>query len=969
MKIRNLLPGFALAALLALGLTGTAHAGEQQPEDYTCNEGGHPPPASSNYDITIYAPNGSTTATCTLGSIQAASFGVLGFAHVNLGNVTATETIITIWDSVDIHTGDLSAGTNVLISENAMEVGNVTGGTAGPGGVQIYGNDGLTIGDIVNTGGNVLVGSFGSVSISSIDNTDGGVMIRAAGLIDAATVSNKNGDVRVFGNYEQTSGDPLVIGSGGIGYIHNNGDYGWGIYINSPTGISYDGTDLLQTHADSGTPGYVYLDGGSSGTVTLAGSIVVDKSDGAGSIAIFAPEIVTNGATLSASASPGSPAGNINLITAQITKTGALTINNNGDGASTAEIHLGITPADSWSVYPNQTNPDYFLETGPFQASSQPLSVTGSGLLTITANGDNHAVQIYGYPLNVTSAQITQHGTGDALYVQSTDYVNNVDGVLTLAGNVEFHENTTATGDTNVMDIRGTSLTALTGHILLDTSGLSGADGGAITVVADADDLTFGTTGNTLAANSSGSDSGGNAGTITIGSGNTLIDLGDGAGISASATGGDGNGGTVNITGSQIVLTGELNANGIGAGTGGHINLSIWGEEPMDLSAADIHIRAKGGDTGDGGSVSIDKVGSVTDGTADFDVADVVDVSGAQAGAPEESLRVSKNSSVSPAADPDEEKYVQIINNHKCKPYYQGPYSWPATYFNCTYNYNTPTAKDKVPVETALSSVFDVFRSSFQNANVLIYVFPTADQYAQFFNDYSNFSRSVGSITLAGRTTIYVTVWQQGSVGNPNYYRNYSSSELQEVAAHEFGHAVDITHNKWSRSTEYRNYIARDLYNLNRIYDSTVQQYIARNPCVKTKNSQNNDINEAPPFDGVYDYHDANATVPAKPVCVNGALNPAIATWPSGTTNVQVLQVLEAGLILTPTERQWDELHAQIFAYSAVGALGARPSMDGVLGKPGFFGCSKAWAATELSSNSKPAQAPVILSGSCAVAP
>lgn len=402
MKIRNLLPGFALAALLALGIVGPQSAFAQA-NNFTCDNGPHPVP--DGYDGTVDLSQWAQEAnqSCVLGAKHVTgSFYVSGFLSVSIGSITADngDIIVAGAPSSDLTTGDLTAGGFVQVSSvGAIQVGTVTAGTTGTGHILIGAPGNVTAADLLNTGGDITVWSYGNVQVTStVDNTYGGISIRSQGLIEAPSITNKDGDVRIFANYHQTGGDPLVIGSGGIGYIYNNGDYGYGIYISSPGGINYNGTDLLQTHADSGPPGYVYLDGGSTGTVSLVGSIVVDKSDGAGSIAIFAPEIVTNGATLSASASAGSPAGYVNLITGQITKTGAFTINNNGDGGFTADIHLGITPADSWSVYPDQSDPSFPLVTGPFQASSQPMSITGSGQLTITANGDNHAVQIYGYP-------------------------------------------------------------------------------------------------------------------------------------------------------------------------------------------------------------------------------------------------------------------------------------------------------------------------------------------------------------------------------------------------------------------------------------------------------------------------------------------------------------------------------------------------------------------------------------------
>src|ERR1700733_2053341 len=83
MKKRNLLPGFALAALMMLGLAGTAHA---QEGPYTCNEGINPPPYSE-MPLAGGLNINDLGATCTLGNLSAA--GSIGITATNItaGNI------------------------------------------------------------------------------------------------------------------------------------------------------------------------------------------------------------------------------------------------------------------------------------------------------------------------------------------------------------------------------------------------------------------------------------------------------------------------------------------------------------------------------------------------------------------------------------------------------------------------------------------------------------------------------------------------------------------------------------------------------------------------------------------------------------------------------------------------------------------------------------------------------------------
>lgn len=326
-------------------------------------------------------------------------------------------------------------------------------------------------------------------------------------------------------------------------------------------------------------------------------------------IGIFAPEIISNGATLSASADAGSPAGSVVLVTSKITNTGGLTINNNGDGNFTGDTHVGIWPVGAWGVAFPPTNIDAFVTMADFQYSSQPLDIVdggGTGALTITANGNNRGIQIYGYPLTVTpaSTNITQQGTGDAIYFASSDDQGNM-GVLTLGGTIAIHGNTTATGAANVLDIRASQVPTLTGHVLLDTSGLTGGDGGDVTLPIDTGALALGATGNTLAIKTDGSTTGGKGGNVVVGYGGTLaITLGSGNAITASSHSGDSDGGSIDIYAHSIASTTGVDSfiasDASGTGTGGAI--TITGDGDVELS----NISSNGGcDGGTGGDITI----------------------------------------------------------------------------------------------------------------------------------------------------------------------------------------------------------------------------------------------------------------------------------------------------------------------------------------------------------------------------
>jgi hypothetical protein len=951
MKKRNLLSGLFLAAILSLGIGGihqSAHA--QSGGEWTCDNGANPVP--NNYDGSVLIQYLGTfdTFDCVLGNKHVTgSIGVEGYNSVTYGSITADSGSVVLRYTI-ASGGDITAGTSV--EADVTTIGNVTAGTTGTGSVTISHSDSFSVGSITHTGGDVQLNSLnGSIHVASINNTYGGILVRAIGLIEAPAITNKDGDVRIWGNFHQTSGDPLVIGSGGIGFIHNNGDTGWGIYISSPTGISYNGTDLLQTHADSGAPGYVYLDGGTDGTVTLAGSINVDKSDGAGSIAVFAPQIITNGITLNASAAATQPVGSINLITDQITNSGGLTIVNNGDGASQAEIHLGITPVGSWSVYPDQTYLPYPLVTGPFQSVAEPLSISGSGTLTITSNGDNHAIQIYGYPLTFGSStvNITQQGTGDAIYVNSTDYVNNIDGVLTLGGNIEIHENTNATGATNVLDIRGTELAALTGHVLLDTSGITGGDGGDITLPFATGSLAIGETGNTIEIKADGSSTGGKGGMITAGFGGDLVITIDG-GVSASAMGGDGDGGTIDITGNQITLGGELDANGQGAGSGGNITLSVTGDTPLDLTGAQ-QILAKGGSTGNGGTVVLPNVGNfAVDSVINVNPDDLPSSPAFARGSHSQQQKLSPLAvgfSVDSAPAGRKE-----LNGVMCQQYLitGGSNAWPTRFWNCA-NPGAINSTDEIPATwiatsnklspTLLALIFPTDPTGGNDSPTKLYVFSTPAAFNSFFKPPAAEQASSGAAGITrqhkddkGNWAVDIAIFEQ-----PGLPQN----QMLEATAHELGHALDDWTNPGGAghwASTIGPYVDQDFDRLNRDLGA------GTGPDQGGGTAACSTMNKAP-FDG---QTGATGSV------INSATDAAICdevhgTLSSGTgTNNRTIAENAAPGILDPSKDVNSEIFAEVFSWSVFTSTLSNPqyssyyqkTFDGLLSN-GYFGCALAY--------------------------
>lgn len=557
MKTRKSFAGFAIATLLALGsiigLAGTAHA----EDDYTCIEGGNPPPADGLDGVNIIQ-NGTSPDVCTLGNIHVKHFlGIGSFKTISTGSLASddNEVVIQGGPASNVTTGAVSAGTNIRIG-GAVNVGSLTAGTTGAGNVSLSGgNAGLASGAISNTNGWIYITSPFTMRIASITNT--------------------NGDVRVFANYQQTSGAVQNIGPGGIGSIVINSGSGNGIYVSNPYDIDYNGGNILQPNIASNAGGYVILDTGhwtdgvpdgtNSGVVTLKGSINVDDPTAAGFIDIFALQIVAKGATLSAS-SPSGQVGTINLVTNALTDRSGLAIYVDGNNDSQT-IDLSIFPIGSYGIVSASTIqlPIFFTD---YATSTQPLTINGNGDFTINANGNNNAIKIFGYPLKIQplSTTINNKGSGNLVTIQGTDGGDQLN-TLKWGGSVQIHANNTANGQTaNLIEVKATEIANLTDNVVLDASGGAGtANGSNISLTTTTGNLSIGGPGGTELLNADAGQTGGNAGRIDITNSGGNISILNGSKVSASVpidVSRSGDGGLISVTSGSPSVNGKITVKG-----------------------------------------------------------------------------------------------------------------------------------------------------------------------------------------------------------------------------------------------------------------------------------------------------------------------------------------------------------------------------------------------------------------------
>jgi hypothetical protein len=712
-----------------------------------------------------------------------------------------------------------------------------------------------------------------------------------------------------------------------------------------------------------------------AGTTTdLEGASTVITADGISGEVSFLPGPETlEGTTLEVSADgPSSGDGNAGTVTftASSTDNSSTSVNLTANGPASGNGNGGTVtfqPASDFTIGG---------DSAEFAFSATGGSGSGDGG-EVDLEEDDEAITIDAAEDNVidVSAPGTS-GNGGTITLTSNNGIN-FSGSASLAANSSVSGNggtiiigtLPTTASITVSSSANPSLEAngadsgVAGYISLSETQPSanlniGTVNGSINILATGGNNTN-TTSPTAGNNCQQSGTTQNVSITTDSTGTVTFDT-SGVGISVNATSGSNNqGGCITITTGTVTTNAAttLSALGDGSGSGGGITIvdsttvsgiGIGSSNPLSLVAT-------GGSTGQGGAVNISNASPA------FDVNSVITV---DAGAG--------------LTDITKFDGAIALNGTPCQQWKIGSNTdgtgtprttWPLTYWDCNADSLTnPTTLDKVPSKLAISSTFDSLRTQFANStnNVQIYVFKGNTPYNLFWVDGQ--VAAAGGVTFQKGNHIYSNPWQSGSTGTSAVTDPYLPNQYKEVTAHELGHAVDVGNLLPSQGTPYATYISRDLFDLNDILDPSTSMFIKRLPCAATVFGDSSVSTDTPPFTGVTNMATGN------PVCVDGVLNPS--DWVSITSNTTVLTSLE-GALWNPLVH-WTEAHAQMFAYQAVGNIGARPMNDTIMDNAvnldelmlqRFFACSKAWASAELAGNSSPSPDPSSPSGSCATAP
>lgn len=370
--MRKLLSGFALAVLMTLGIAGTAHAA-----NYTCKEGGDPPPNTQvTGDVTI-----QVNGICTLDNVSATGTIIVNTSggSISAGNLTGN-TGVQVEADGNVVVGSVS--TDLQTAFAAIGIGSTQGSvttgalqnTSSPGtlnnsqiGVDaattVTINGVVTAGSVVNISApNANIITLGTtantVKITGAVSAPGGFLtLMAGGNISAGGLTSFGGQIQVHANVGATSTTATAAfttgssGANGIGFANASGTSPSGatssIYISNggTGGIAVSAGSNLSALSNSATPSGIVLDACNendadltcSAPITIgSGSIVTDGTSSfpAGIQLYIAKTITLSGTTLSAkdtAPAASHPEHYVTLAASTVTLNGTgLIINSNG---------------------------------------------------------------------------------------------------------------------------------------------------------------------------------------------------------------------------------------------------------------------------------------------------------------------------------------------------------------------------------------------------------------------------------------------------------------------------------------------------------------------------------------------------------------------------------------------------------------------------------------------------------------
>ncbi|MBS2011080.1 MAG: hypothetical protein JST01_28770 [Cyanobacteria bacterium SZAS TMP-1] len=566
------------------------------------------------------------TGIATSGSMTISSLNIPtgGFTNLNLPGTAATLTALVTAPALTYSgSATIKGALNFTSPSSQLTIGsstNVTGAItfAGAGNVTSNGNftvsgaDGITANDTL-----AIVCTTGDITLSS---PIGGKLITITTTASAGNiVVNGTGAVMSLQNLQMTSGP-----SGSITLNTGSQLSGNFVTLNSPS-ISNNGI----VTATGSAPGFLQVISPGALSITGNGSWISPNSfslQAAGNLNVgnlfsAGQPVSTHQLIIDAPTGVVTLPVNSLAVTANATDGGSITLNAKSLMLANSSLPLSLN-ADASPISGNggtisvtltDTTPVTLMTGGTLAISALPgstagnggkVAVTVGGDLTVTASFLNLAPTASGEGGSISLTAGTS-GKGKLTLTESTI---NVDGVGNGAGGA-------ITLQAPTIVPTGTS------PLSLSAKGSGSGSGGTITVeTTGTATITIGSAKGNISINASGGSGGtfatpANGGRIVVSSGGGLT---VNAGLLLAAPGGQSGKGSDFIltsgttTTGNLAIAGGLNADGIGNGNGGNINLTANGTTNLTLGSGSVQgpLSAQASGTGTGGSIAVQTHGN-----------------------------------------------------------------------------------------------------------------------------------------------------------------------------------------------------------------------------------------------------------------------------------------------------------------------------------------------------------------------
>lgn len=721
--------------------------------------------------------------TCTLpvdisatGSVTIHATSGISSAGRSVTSGSATDLIVST-DGGDITIANLSAGGNLRVLASSGKI-NVTGNVNS---------------NLFGMNGNIWMTASGNIFATSISTNGGsgtgGVEIDAntAGtatpfILGAATANGIGTSI----NTSSTTGGGTAPGfiHGGV-FITNGNSMSNG-------GITLTAMNSIQVNASASRSGIIILNA-QNGTMSFpAGTLNSNGAagQGAGYILLMAQTITTTDGTVFSASQDYNAVGTSHGVTLAaksvvVSGVAGLAINADGNGitGNSSTAFATLSPQGSFTVSSNNDLPNltWTVNSPNFFNVNSAVTVSGAAPLTMTANGNYGRVSVTGHPVNFTNKSAlfqSQASTDHTIYFGYNGAVTNTlgfgfnttstvtvdvtavkrtgdtttkggdivvygDQLVLNATTTKFVANGPATGDGDggtlnvggsLASIKATSKVSFSANAAAagignaQISAVGGTGPKAIQFYPGSANPKIGVAAGQYSFSAKGGKTGGNAGTILISS--APVDIKAGAGLSAAALGGNGNGGEIFFYSyvQSIDPTAVISAIGKGTGKGGKFTAYYAnGTDTLNINAI---IKVDGGN----------------------------------------SLRT--------AAENDFGRMT--LNNKICQQRTTGQTTWPITYWNCA-NPDVSSIKEST-LPSAPISLPSTFKTALTGTN--IFIFTKAADFNSFFVPLTTLGLEPQGYSIASLKR--ASVFEQKGAGGTDI-----SGFLKGALMHEAGHLVN----------------------------------------------------------------------------------------------------------------------------------------------------------------------------------